>query len=258
MTRYLFALFAALSLFLQVQPGYSQSAEEFKALVNEIKALKEGQQAIQKEIQEIKSGLRAEQEPPAPPAFKETVMSIEGSPFMGNRDAKLTIVEFSDYQCPFCSRHVHETMPQIEKEYIKTGKLKYVFRNFPLPFHPQASKAAEAAHCAGDQGKFWEMHDRLYANQNALNENNFSEHAKALGLDLKQFQDCLSSGKHAQEIRTDFEDGEKAGITGTPSFLLGFTEANGARVKVVKMIVGAEPYTDFKETIDSLLEASGK
>jgi protein-disulfide isomerase len=98
MTRYLLALFVALSLLLQVQPSYSQSAEEFKALKNEVKALKEGQQAIQKEIQEIKSSLSAQQEPPTPPAFKETVMSIEGSPFMGDKDAKLTIIEFSDYQ----------------------------------------------------------------------------------------------------------------------------------------------------------------
>jgi protein-disulfide isomerase len=258
MAGYLFALFVALSLLLQVQPSYSQSAEEFKALENEVKALKEGQQAIQKEIQEIKSSLRAQQEPPAPPAFKETVMSIEGYPFMGNKDAKLTIIEFSDYQCPFCSRHLRETMPQIEKDYVKTGKLKYVFRNYPLPFHQQASKAAEAANCAGDQGKFWEMHDRLYANQNALDEKNLPEHAKAVGLDLEKFQDCLSSGKHAQEIKKDIEDGQKVGIDGTPSFLLGFTEANGARVKAVKMIVGAQPFTDFKEAIDSLLEASGK
>jgi len=258
MTRYLFVLFVALSLLLQVQPSYSQSAEELKALENEVKALKEGQQAIQKEIQEIKSSLRAQQEPPVPPAFKETVMSIEGYPFMGNKDAKLTIIEFSDYQCPFCSRHLRETMPQIEKDYVKTGKLKYVFRNYPLPFHQQASKAAEAANCAGDQGKFWEMHDRLYANQNALDEKNLLEHAKAVGLDLEKFQDCLSSGKHAQKIKKDIEDGQKVGINGTPSFILGFTEANGARVKAVKMIVGAQPYTDFKEAIDSLLEASGK
>lgn len=258
MTRYLFALFVALSLLLQVQPSYSQSAEEFKALENEVKALKEAQQAIQKEIQEIKSSLRAQQEPPVPPPFKETVMSIEGSPFLGNKDAKLTIIEFSDYQCPFCSRHVREAMPQIEKDYVTTGKLKYVFRNFPLPFHEQASKAAEAAYCAGDQGKFWEMHDRLYANQNALDKKDLPEHAKAVGLDLGKFQDCLSSGRHAQEIKKDIEDGQQVGITGTPSFLLGYTEANGASVKAVKEIVGAEPYTAFKEAIDSLLKPSGE
>jgi protein-disulfide isomerase len=149
-------------------------------------------------------------------------------------------------------------MPQIEKDYVKTGKLKYVFRNFPLPFHQQASKAAEAATCAGDQEKFWEMHDRLYANQNALDEKNLPEYAKAVGLDLEKFQECLNSGKHAQEIKNDIEDGQKVGIAGTPSFLLGFTEANGARVKAVKEIVGAQPYTAFKEAIDSLLKASGK
>jgi len=256
MTRYLFALFVALSLLLQVQPSYAQSAEEFKALEDEVKALKEGQQAIQKEIQEIRSSIRAQQEQPVPPPFKETVMSIEGSPSMGNKDAKLTIVEFSDYQCPFCSQHVRETMPQIEKDYVTTGKLKYVFRNFPLPFHEKASKAAEAAYCAGDQGKFWAMHDRLYANQDALAEKDLPEHAKAVGLDLEKFQDCLSSGKHAQEIKKDIEDGEKVGITGTPSFLLGYTEAKGAKVKAVKQIVGAQPYTAFEAAIDSLLDAS--
>jgi len=257
MKRYFLGLFAALSLLFQVPTSYSQSAEEFKDLVNEVKSLKEGQQALQKEVREIKDSLKAQQEQNEPP-FKETVMSTEGYPFMGNNDAKLTIIEFSDYQCPFCSQYVSETMSQIEKDYVKAGKLKYVFRNFPLPFHQQAYKAAEAASCAGDQGKFWEMHNRLFANQNALDEKNLTDYAKAVGLDPKKFQDCLSIGKHAQEIKKDFEDGEKMGITGTPSFLLGFTDANGTKVKAVKMIVGAQPYSDFKKAIDSLLEASGK
>ena len=143
-------------------------------------------------------------------------------------------------------------MPQIEKEYIETGKIKYVFMDFPLPMHRQAMKASEAGFCAGDQGKFWEMHDRLFANQNALNPEDLLKHAEALGLEMTQFKGCLDSGKHGAEIRAAMAEGQKAGITGTPGFLFGFIESDN-KVKATKKISGAFPYTHFKATIDEML-----
>lgn len=147
-------------------------------------------------------------------------------------------------------------MPQIEQEYIKTGKLKYVVRDFPLEaIHKEAFKAAEAAHCAGEQGKYWEMHDRLYSNQRALGPKDLPQHAQALGLDVPKFQQCLESGKHAARIRKDLEEGQQAGVTGTPGFFLGLTEPNDPRVKVLRVLKGAQPYSSFKNTIDALLSS---
>ncbi len=144
-------------------------------------------------------------------------------------------------------------MPQIEQEYIKTGKVKYVARDFPLGFHKNAFKAAEAANCAGDQEKFWEMYSLLFNNQQALELKNLQQYGQDLGLDMPKFQQCLDSGKYASKIRKDLDDAQKAGITGAPTFLLGLTAPNDPKVKVLQKLVGAQPYTSFKEAIDSLL-----
>ena len=145
-------------------------------------------------------------------------------------------------------------MPQIEKEYIETGKMKHVFMDFPLPMHRQAMKASEAGFCAGDQGKFWEMHDRLFANQNALNPEDLLKYAESFGLDMTQFKECLDGGKHGVEIGAAMTEGQKAGVTGTPTFLFGFIESDN-RVRATKEIIGAFPYPNFKTTIDELLSS---
>ena len=145
-------------------------------------------------------------------------------------------------------------MPQIEKDYIETGKVKYVVRDFPLEsIHQNAFKAAEASHCAGDQGKYWEMHERLFANQQTLSPSDLAGHAEALGLDTAKFGACLESGKFAAAIRKDIADGQQAGVTGTPAFFLGMTESNDGKVKALRRITGAQAYTGFKAAIDSLL-----
>ena len=133
--------------------------------------------------------------------------------------------------------------------------MMYVFMDFPLASHAQAMKASEAALCAGDQGKFWEMHDRLFANQNALSLEALSKHAEALGLGTSQFKECLDSGKHTVQIKAAMSEGQKAGITGTPGFLFGFIGADG-KVKATKKISGAVPYANFKATIDEMLSST--
>ncbi len=217
----------------------------------EIKALKEGQKAFQKELQEIKSTLIRK---PAP-EFKEAIISIDNDPVKGEKDAKLALIEFSDYQCPFCARHIRETVKQVEKEYINTGKIKHIFMDFPLDFHKQAFKAAEAADCAGEQGKFWQMHDRLFENQKALSPEDLLKHAEAIGIDMAQFKQCLDSGKYADEIKKDIAEAQKAGVTGTPTSLLGWFEPDGKKIKAVKMLKGAQPYAAFKEAIEGLLRS---
>ena len=147
-------------------------------------------------------------------------------------------------------------MPKLEQAYIATGKLKYVARDFPLEtIHPFARKASEAFWCANDQGKGEAMHNRLFANQQQLQPEALEKHAEALGLDIQAFKACLGSGKYTDKINTSLQEGQKVGVTGTPAFLLGYTEADGAEVKAVKFLVGALPFNTFKEHIDKLLDA---
>jgi protein-disulfide isomerase len=150
-------------------------------------------------------------------------------------------------------------MPRIDTEYIKTGKLKYIVRDFPLEsIHPRAFKAAEAAHCAGEQGKYWEMHDRMFANQRQLAPSDLTAHAQAVALDAAKFQGCLDSGKHAARVRKDMLEGQRAGVRATPTFFLGVQESNDTSLRVVRVIRGAQPFSRVKDAIDSVLESTTK
>ena len=245
---------AWIALFLIApQISLGQSTEELKALRKDLEELKKGQSAIQKELEAIKSLLQPRQPPPSVQPVN-LVLSVDANPFKGDKNARVTLIEFTDYQCPFCARHSSQTAPQIEKDYIQTGKVRYVLRDFPIEsIHPQAFKGHEAAHCAGEQGKYWEMNGRLFANQKAMSPKDLSDHAKALGLEMPKFKQCLDSEKHAARIRKDLADGQKAGVQGTPSFFLALPEPNDGMVKAVRMIRGAQPYAAFREAIDSLL-----
>ncbi len=265
------AVIAGLSL-ASTKVGFAQSSKDLSELKREIEALKTGQLSIQKDLAEIKNLLLQKelqamrdqlqgkpaptqaQAPSAPAPETQTTVSIEGGMTKGDKNAKLTLVEFTDYQCPFCSRHLRDTFPQIENEYIKTGKVRYVLREFPLEsIHPQAVKAAEAAACAGDQGKYWEMHDRLFANQNALASAQLPGHAEAISLDPTKFKTCLEGGKFTAKVRKDLTDAQKYGATGTPTFFIGLTDPKSSEIKAVRKIIGAQSYTAFKDAFDTLL-----
>ena len=158
----------------------------------------------------------------------------------GNKNAKVTLIEVSDFQCPFCQRHV-PTMEQILDEY--GDKVRIVYRHFPLSsIHPYAQKAAEASECAGEQGKFWEMHDVMFENQSALDVNSLKDYAADLGLNASQFSSCLDDGKYAAKVRQQTQEATAAGITGTPG-----TFVNSQLVK------GAYPFDTFKQIIDAEL-----
>jgi protein-disulfide isomerase len=180
-------------------------------------------------------------------------IGVNDAPFKGDKNARVSLIEFADYQCPFCARFYGETLPQIEENYIFTGKVKFFFRNFPLErSHPQAFKAAVAANCAGEQGKFWAMHQRLFTHQEELGSKDLLQHAKMLALDSSKFTRCLDSEESAAKTRKDLADAEKAGVKVTPTFFLGLTESGNPKITAQKTIVGAKPYTDFKDAIDSL------
>ena len=218
-------------------------------LKKDIEVLKEGMKSLQKDLQDIKALLQSRQQPSAP---QNVVLDLSDKPFKGDKTAKLALVEFTDFQCPFCARHVRDTHGQIEKEYIETGKLKYVHMDMPLEaIHKQAFKAAEAAHCANDQGKFWEMKSQLFGNQKTLDT--WTTHAEAVGLDTAQFETCLSSSKYAAEVRKDIAQAQKAGITGTPAFLLATTDPASSKVRSVRFLSGAQPFAAFKAQIDAVL-----
>jgi protein-disulfide isomerase len=175
--------------------------------------------------------------------MKLEVPTGPNDPRRGSADAPVQIVAFSDFQCPYCSR-VLDTLKQVETTYGE--KVAVSFKNFPLPMHPDAPKAAEAGQCAADQGKFWEMHDKMFQNQQALKEEQLKGYATELGLDATAFGACLDSGKYKDEVVADHEAGEAVGVSGTPAFFV-----NG------RFLNGALPFDQFKEAIDGELKAKG-
>lgn len=170
-------------------------------------------------------------------------VSGDDDPSKGDVNAPVVMIEFSDFQCPFCKRFYDETLSQVEEKYIKTGKVRLVFRDFPLAFHENAAKAAEAAECADEQGKFWEIHDTIFENQAAITVPDLKRYAGTLGLNTSQFDSCLDSGKYAEEVKKDFDEGTAAGVSGTPSFFI-----NG------KLLVGAQPFSAFEQIIEAELQ----
>jgi protein-disulfide isomerase len=178
--------------------------------------------------------------------------SLAAAPMLGRADAPVTLVEFSDYQCPFCQRFFATVLPVLKKEYIDTGKVRYVFRDFPLDqLHPQARKAAEAAHCAGEQGRYWEMHEVLFRNQRSLAATQLAEHAPAAGVNGTKLDECLASGRYAARVAQGVTDGAAIGVKGTPAFVVGKTMAgdfvHGTPIR------GAQPLETFRRIIDQTL-----
>jgi len=164
---------------------------------------------------------------------------------LGDPNASVTIVEFSDFQCPFCGKFFDETFPQIKTKYIDTGKVKLVYRDFPLGIHEMAQTYAEAAECAHEQGKFWEMHDKIFGEQKngVATVDTLKKWGKELGIKEEQFNSCLDTNKYAEEVLKDLKDGEAVGVQGTPSFFI-----NG------KLVVGAVPFSVLEKEIEAALK----
>lgn len=225
-------------------------------LQQEIQALRRELLAMQQQLVEIRKLLQARPGQPAAAAPAEpplpSELAVAGAPIKGAATAPLTIVEFSDFQCPFCARHFRQTYSQLDREYIATGKLRYVFRHLPLErIHPQAFAAAHASECAGAQSRFWEMHDVLFANQQALMPADLARHAQTVGLDAATFAGCMAGAPPAR-IRQDMAVAAQVGARATPTFFIGTTLPDG-RMKVVRHLSGATPFATFKAMLDGLL-----
>ena len=199
-------------------------------------------------------------QPQAPQQPTKGVASIDDDPVLGDKNAPITIIEFSDYECPFCKRHFDETLPQLIKNYVDTDKAKIVFRDLPLSFHdPMATKEAVAANCAREQGgdsKYFQYHDEIFtrtiSNGNGLSEADLTTIATDLGLNLSSFNTCLEDPAQEEEVKKDVADAGQAGASGTPTFVIGKSTSNGEIDG--DLVVGAQPYAAFQAIIDPLLQ----
>jgi protein-disulfide isomerase len=202
------------------------------------------------------------QEPEAEAATAEDTspkqVSIDDDAVLGDESAAVTFIDFTDYECPFCKQYFDQTFAQIKKDYIDTGKVKYVVRDLPLSFHANAHKEAQAAECAREQGgdgEYFKYHDEIFkrttSNGTGLALTELAAIANDLGLDGVQLQTCLDSDKYKAEVDKDLADAASVGATGTPSFFVGKSSQDGTITGTI--IVGAQPYSDFKAEIDKLL-----
>jgi protein-disulfide isomerase len=176
-------------------------------------------------------------------------VSVQGAYAIGSKDAPLTMVEFTDFQCPFCQRFHVSTFADLKKNYIDTGKLRFVSRDLPLDFHPNAMQAANAGRCAGEQGQFWAMRDRMNSSPDKLDINNLVSYAQDLKLNVASFRGCVESQKYKDAIQADVLTAQQIGANGTPSFVLGKTTPDGVDGELV---IGAMPYQLFDQKLKDL------
>jgi protein-disulfide isomerase len=231
-----------------------QNPNDVAALKREIQALKASQEAMQKDLEEIKSFLKeATGGRYGTPTIAETPLDLSGYPTNGSSSAPVTLVEISDYHCPFCRRHIQQTQPQIYADYLKTGKVRHVFVHYPIDqLHPDAYKSHEAAMCAAEQGKFWEYHAKLFEAPIKAREELIAL-GGTVGLNVAAFRSCVESGKHAAEVKKSVERYQSLGVSGTPMFLVGPTPTGSAPFKAQKAISGAVPFPTFKQAIENAL-----
>ena len=216
---------------------------------------KEQADQILQELKAIHQLLERQQtvavQPPAAPASDKVQMSVAAGWYsLGRNDAPVTVVEFADYQCPFCRKFQSETFVELKKNYIDTGKVRFVSRDLPLDFHPNAPGAAVAARCAGEQHKYWEMRDAMLASDADLTSASLLKYGQQINLDMTAFGACLTDKRYAADIQKDVADAGTTGIAGTPSFVVGKTAKD--RIDGVR-IVGAVPYSVFDTAIKNQL-----
>lgn len=245
----------ALGFALPVQAEMSASERD------QLNRLQRDVQILKRQVDELVRAQKQSQGSPAPTAPSAASgasapsgpgISLGSNPMLGSKDAKIALIEFSDYQCPYCARFHAKTFDRIRSKYIDSGKLAYAYRDVPSPRRPQAGKAAVAARCAGRQDKYFEMQKLLFKNATSLNDNSYTKLARKLNLDVAKFESCLISQEHFNDIKQDMVDASRLGVRGTPTFYLGTLE-NG-RITNATRLVGALPYTTFKTAIEKQLK----
>jgi len=251
------ALVTAFSAYGQEKPGAAGSAakppeasattaisrEQADAILSELRAIH-----VLLERQELRAAsAQAPRSPAAPERVSLSLTDSKGWYSQGKDDAPVTIVEFADFQCPYCRRFDQSTFAELKKNYIDTGKVRFLARDLPLEFHANAQRAAEAARCAGDQGKYWEMRQALFASSGSdLSRDGILKGAQTLSLDESSFAACLDSEKHRAEIQADLAESTRLRITGTPTFVIG--KSGKETLEGVK-INGALPLSAFEGAI---------
>lgn len=231
---------AALLLAGPVVQAQGMTQEQIKELLGELKGIR---QALEK--------MQSPGQPAPPPDDKVSMQLPPGGYSMGDANAPLVMVEYTDLQCPFCQQFHNTTFAQIKANYIDTGKVRFVSRDFPLDFHENARKAAQAGRCAADQNKYWEMRHVMIVNAEALKTENLLTYAANVKMDVPKFKACLESDKDRADIDKQIQEGMAAGVSGTPSFIIGKMDKqnnlNGVR------LVGAMPYAQFDAKLQELL-----
>lgn len=234
-----------LAVIMQSQPVIAETMtkEQGDAILKELSELRKILQRIDARTASAPQGRRG----PPPTA---TVPVVGGSK-IGSSKAPLTMVEFTDYQCPFCARFYKQTFPLLKKKYIDTGKLQLIVKDLPLGFHKNARKAAQASRCAGEQDRFFEMHTTLLDNGKNLQEKYLIQYAEKVGIDVKKFKNCISSNRYLKTIDQNTQQAQKQGVSGTPTFVLGKTHP-----KIISgpRIVGAQPFNRFEQQIEKMLK----
>jgi len=253
---------SVLSLAIAIPAQAASTKDEIKALKEEVEVLQKGQEDIQKDLAEItkllKDGAKAAPARAAKAPFEPKDLVVGDSAFMGSDDATVTIFSYSDYQCPYCRRHATTVMPQIIKEYVDSGKVRMVMREYPIQtIHPRAFAAAQAAACAGQQGKYFEMHDMIFANQKALSDDDLKAHSQSLQLDTAAWDACFANEETIKQINAEIAEAQGMGVTGTPSFVVGLTDPDDSNaVRVTKYIRGAQAFPAFQSAFDELLKTA--
>ena len=240
----------------------AQTPADYQALRKEVDLMRERIAQLQKEIDALKARPAGAAAPAAAGAAQAVIqpvtnvtMNLSRAPFRGSPSAKAIMVEVSDFECPFCGRYARDTGPQVLKTYADTNKIGYAFVHLPLPIHKFAPKASEAAACAGDQGKFWEMHDVLFARQGSALAPAFLPAKADLvpGLNKATYNACLESSKHAAYVKSDMNMVAPYGIRGTPAFFIGTMDPATKMFKANVRIIGAKAFSVFQQALDEQL-----
>lgn len=243
-------------------PSETATTESSPAgLQRQIDELRRGQQQLTEELRELRRLLgerstRADY--PARPSFPGVLnLGVKGEPFRGDAKARFAILEYSDFDCSFCSRYAREVFPKLRAEYLDTGKLKYFFGDLPEPQSTNALFKARAARCAEEQNRFWEMHDYLFAHPDDPAGEAVESGAREVGLDREKLAACLSSDRYEEDIRRGATAARRAGLLGTPAFLIGRISENGDLVRATRLVIGAETWEPLRQAIEEVLKAEG-
>lgn len=242
-----------LSLFVGTSPACSRAPADVSRLQNELDDLRAQQAQTAAELADLKTQLAQGRGMVSADGPART-LTILNRPSRGETTARVTFIEYSDYGCEYCAQYSRQVYPRLIRDYVDSGRVRYVFKNYPVEeLHPDAFKAHVAAACAGDQGRYWDMHDRLFADQGNFQRERFVEDARRAGLDIAAFQSCLAGTSHDAVIRQDIDEAVRGGVNGTPVFVVALTEPDNGAVTPLRVVVGVQPYEAFVDAVNAVL-----